>query len=152
MYLAIISFISLFLHSGNVAEYKFDLTREKYITLRFTIDKDELIHFKLNNGCDVKQLTALCTSNYLNDQTEVWINLEKIHFELEDSHSERNHFILNLKSKQTIKEINTFKIIASGFYKFESKFKNRIILEFLSQKKSFLLNNIKNNLFLKIQP
>jgi plasmid maintenance system antidote protein VapI len=150
MYLLIISFFSLFFHAGNIAEYEFNLNQENHITLRFTIDNDELMQLKLNDSCDMKQLTALCTSNYINNQTEVWINLEKVHFELENSYTEQNHFILNLKSKQPIKEIKSFKMIANGFYRFLPKFKNRIILNFSNFNKSFLLNAENNQLFLNI--
>ena len=62
-----ISFSSFF-HVGHIAEYQYQL-KDNTVYLRFTIEKQELLDFKLSKNCDVKQLTAFCTTKYINQKT-----------------------------------------------------------------------------------
>ena len=75
--LSLYAWTTLTFHVGHVAEYYYQLDG-KHLSLKFVIEKEELLGFKLGNDCDIQKMTALCTTRYLNKHSSIKINGENI--------------------------------------------------------------------------
>ena len=135
------------IHVGHIAEYQYRLNGNE-LNLKFVIEKQELLNYNLNNDCDIKQMTALCTSKYLNSKSSIKINGKKITFELLNSYTKKEHLIIELSAKLDVQKIKNINIENNCFYEFNAKFKNRIIVDIGSFKKSYLLTKSKKTLIL----
>lgn len=144
LYISLVSFF----HVGHMAEYYYQL-KGNTIHLKFIIEKHELLSYQLSDTCDVKQLTALCTAKYINQNALIKINGKKLVFELVKSHTQKEHLIVELKSKIENTVIKNIRIDNHSFYEFNSKFKNRVLLDLGPFKKSYLLTKNKSSLHLK---
>ncbi len=142
-----ISFSSFF-HVGHIAEYQYQL-KDNTVYLKFTIEKQELLNFKLSETCDVKQLTALCTAKYINQKTVLKINGEALVFELLNSYTHKDHLIIEMKSKTNSISIENIHLTNTSFYEFNTKFRNRVLLDIAPFKKSYLLTKNMSSIHLK---
>ncbi len=141
-----LSFSSIF-HVGHVAEYKYQL-KGNSIYLKFTIEKQELLNFNLSEKCDVKQLTALCTSKYINKNSLLKINGEALVFELIKSYTQKDHLIIEMKSKLKSTSVQSIRVTNASFYEFNAKFRNRVVLDITPFKKSYLLTKNTHSIHL----
>jgi len=132
-----------FFHSGHIAEYNYQLSNN-YLTLKFVIEKPEVDNFNFNSDCNVEQMTALCLTKYINEKSHIKINGKTVALKLNDSYTEKNHLIINLKAKVTLDSVKELIIFNSCFYEFNAKFKNRIILDVNQFRKSYLLTKKKD--------
>ena len=135
-------------HVGHLAEYHYHLNKD-HLHLKFLIEKEELMRFKLKNSCDIQKMTALCTAQYLNKHTFIKINGELVEFELERSFTEADHLIIYLKSVASVKTIKEIRIYNNCFYEFDQAFKNRIVVTTRGVRKSFLLNRDRKTIDLR---
>jgi len=142
-----ISFSSFF-HVGHIAEYRYQL-KDNTVYLKFTIEKQELLGFKLSENCDVKQLTAFCTAKYINQKSLLKINGEELLFELLKSYTQKDHLIIEMKSKINSASIQNIHLTNTCFYEFNTKFRNRVLLDIAPFKKSYLLTKNTNSIHLK---
>jgi hypothetical protein len=140
-------YITSLLHAGSIAEYQYSLENEE-LTLRFVIEKEELHHFKFNDDCNIKQMTALCISTYIANNSFIEINDKKMVFELQNSYTEKDHLIVLLKGTKLVTSVEKITVSNNCFYEFNKKFKNRIILNVEQFQKSYLLTKNKNSLCL----
>tara|TARA_B100000768_G_C11220365_1_gene350230 strand:- start:374 stop:799 length:426 start_codon:yes stop_codon:yes gene_type:complete len=132
-----------FFHSGHIAEYNYQLSNN-YLTLKFVIEKPEVDNFNFNSDCNVEQMTALCLTKYINEKSHIKINGKTVALKLNDSYTEKNHLIINLKAKVSLDSVKELIIFNSCFYEFNAKFKNRIILDVNQFRKSYLLTKKKD--------
>ncbi len=142
-----ISFSSFF-HVGHIAEYQYQL-KDNTVYLRFTIEKQELLDFKLSKNCDVKQLTAFCTTKYINQKTLLKINGEALVFDFIKSYTRKDHLIIEMKSKIHSLPIQNIHVNNTSFYEFNTKFRNRVIIDITPFKKSYLLTKNTSSIHLK---
>lgn len=138
---------SLF-HAEHIAEYSYQLI-DNQLSLKFVIEKHEVDSFNFNSECDVKRMTALCITKYINEKSKVKINGKDVEFKLNDSYTEKGHLVINLKAKITSNSIRELIISNNCFYEFNTKFKNRIILDVAQFQKSYLLTKKKAVIYLK---
>ena len=136
-----------FFHAGHIAEYSYQLV-DNQLHLKFVIEKAEVDGFNFNSTCDVKRMTALCLSKYINEKTQVKINGKDIDFILNDSYTEKDHLVINLSANITSDSIKEFLIINTCFYEFNTEFKNRVLLDVAQFQKSYLLTKNKNEVYL----
>ena len=152
MVTSIILFFSLLtinpLHAGHIAEYHYKLDGTQ-MSLKFIIEKEDLMGFELYKDCDVKSMTALCTARYLNQKSSLSINGEKINFELEHSFVENDHLIALFNATLKNDTIRDITIHNSCFWEFNPKFKNRIVVDIASFQSSYLLKKGKDVIHLK---
>ena len=148
-------FISLLLwatnptfHGGHVAEYYYELGGN-HLNLMFVIEKADLTHFQLSKDCDIEKMTALCTVKYINANSSIEINGEKIEMELQNSYTVQDHLFIQLKSTTAIDSIKEINIQNNCFYEFDEAYKNRIVLDVAHIRKSFLLDKDRDKLELK---
>jgi len=127
-----------FFHAEHIAEYSYQLI-DNHLNLRFVIEKAEVDHFKFNSDCDVKHMTALCLTKYLNKKTQVKVNGKTVEFKLNDSYTEKDHLVINLSAQLTSSSVKELIISNNCFYEFNPKFKNRILLDVGQFQKSYLL-------------
>ena len=138
-----------FFHAKDIAEYSYKLN-DDYLRMKFTIEKAEVNNFNFNSDCNIKQMTALCLTKYINEKSYIKINGKAVKLKLNDSYTDKDHLVINLSAKITspnsIKELIVYN---SCFYEFNSKFKNRIILDIARFQKSYLLTKKKDKIILK---
>ncbi|WP_156112411.1 DUF6702 family protein [Lacinutrix jangbogonensis] len=127
-----------FFHAEHIAEYSYQLSNDQ-LSLKFVIDKTEVGGFNFNSVCDIKQMTALCLTKYINEKSEVKINGKAVEFMLNDSYTEKDHLVINLSANVTSDSITELIISNNCFYEFNAKFKNRVILDIAQFQKSYLL-------------
>jgi hypothetical protein len=149
-YLLIFSFFwaSTFFHGGHIAEYHYQLDGEN-LTLKFMIEKEELMNFKFEQGCDFQNMTALCTAFYLNKHSFLKINNTKVDLELQNAYTERDHFFLLLEAKWEGGTIEELSVENKCFYEFAPGFYNRIVLDVAQFQKSYLLSREKTKIELE---
>ncbi len=137
-----------FFHAKHIAEYSYQLNGD-YLNMKFTIEKAEVNNFNFNSDCNIKQMTALCLTKYINGKSHIKINGKTVELKLNDSYTDKDHLVINLNAKvissNPIKELIVYN---SCFYEFNSKFKNRIILDIAQFKKSYLLTKKKDKILL----
>lgn len=136
-----------FFHAEHIAEYNYQLNGDN-LNLKFTIEKDEIDHFNFNSDCDIEQMTALCLTKYLNEKSQIKINGKVVKFSLDNSLIEKGHLVINLSAKVTSVSIKELNIANNCFYEFNSKFKNRIILDINQFQKSYLLTEKNDAIYL----
>ena len=136
-----------FFHAEHIAEYSYQLN-DDYLSLKFTIEKAEFINFNFNSDCNIKQMTALCLTKYINGKSHIKINGKTVELKLNDSYTEKDHFVINLSAKVTSNPIKELIVSNNCFYEFNSKFKNRIILDIAQFQKSYLLTKKKDKILL----
>lgn len=135
-------FLGISFHAGHLAEYQYSLDNG-YVNLKFKIEKAELLNFKIKN-CNFKEMTAICTTQYLSKNAKITINNTVIPLSFKDSYVKKDYLIVNLISDSiSIDSIKTVELYNNCFYEFNSKFKNRIILDIGKIQKSYLLNKNK---------
>ena len=132
-----------FFHAEHIAEYNYQLS-DDYLTLKFVIERPEVDNFNFNSDCNVEQMTALCLTKYINEKSHIKINGKTVALKLNDSYTEKDHLIINLKAKVTLDSVKELIIFNSCFYEFNAKFKNRIILDVNQFQKSYLLTKKKD--------
>jgi len=137
-----------FFHAEHIAEYSYQLSNNQ-LSLKFVIDKAEVGAFNFNSDCDIKQMTALCLTKYINEKSEVKINGNAVEFKLNDSYTEKDHLVINLSAHISSDSITELIISNNCFYEFNAKFKNRIILDIAQYQKSYLLTNKKGIIHLQ---
>ena len=137
-----------FFHAEHVAEYNYQLN-EGHLSLKFTIEKAEVDSFNFNSDCNIKEMTALCLTKYINEKSYIKINGETVELELNDSYTEKDHLVINLSAEVTSDSIKHLIIYNSCFYQFNTKFKNRVILDIGQFQKSYLLTKKKDIIHLK---
>jgi len=130
-------------HGGHIAEYHYQINGE-ILEMKFVIEKEDLLHFPLDKNCNHREMTALCTFQYLEKNSSLEINGEKIEMELHESFTQQDHFILLLKSKNKISTVEEISIQNNSFYEFDRKFKNRIVIDLGKFQGSYLLKKKKN--------
>ena len=135
--------ISLFaikpFHAGHIAEYYYKL-EDNQISLKFVIEKVELLHYNFEGDCDVESMTALCVVQYLNKRSSIQINNEILEMELHNSYTQGDCFIVNLRGEWSGESVNKIIIQNDCFYEFDTKFKNRMIMDVGPFRKSYLMN------------
>ena len=136
-----------FFHAKDIAEYSYQLN-DDYLSLKFTIEKAEINNFNFNSDCNIKQMTALCLTKYINGKSYIKINGKTVELKLNNSYTEKDHLVINLSAKVTSNPIKELIVYNSCFYEFNSKFKNRIILNIAKFQKSYLLTKKKDKIFL----
>jgi len=146
LFLCFLSFS--FSHPEHIAEYKYQLIDDQ-LTLKFVIEKAEIDHFNFDTDCSMQLMTALCLSTYLKNNSQLKINGELIELKLNNSYVEKGHLVIHLKAKIKASPIKELTIINNCFYEFNPKFKNRMILDVATFKKSYMLTNKKNSIHLK---
>ncbi len=144
--LSLMSFTSY--HIGHMAEYKYELN-EQELTLRFEIEKAELLSYQISQDCDVRKMTALCTAKYLNQHTLLEINGKKVDFELQQSFTIDDHLIVLMEAKIEDIAIKDLSIENTCFLDFNPIFKNRIIVQMNQYQKSYLLDSKRNSIHLE---
>ena len=137
-----------FIHVGQVAEYYFTLN-EKHLQMKFIIDKAELINFNFNDDCNIKDMTALCTANYIGLNSFIKINGEKVEMEIGDSYTENGHLIIFFNAELLNGQIHEISIKNHCFYEFDSDYKNRIIIDLDRFHRSYLLTGSNDQIHLK---
>ena len=136
-----------FFHAKDIAEYSYQLN-DDYLSLKFIIEKAEINNFNFNSDCNIKQMTALCLTKYINRKSYIKINGKTVELKLNNSYTEKDHLVINLSAKVTSNPIKELIVYNSCFYEFNSKFKNRIILNISKFQKSYLLTKKKDKIFL----
>lgn len=136
-----------FFHGGHIAEYYYQLDGQN-LNLKFVIEKAELMHYDFKDNCDFQNMTALCTAQYLKSHSKLQINNEKIEMELQESYTEGDRLIILLTTKWEGRPIYELTIENKCFYEFDSKFKNRIIMDVGSFNKTYLLNKTQDRITL----
>jgi len=147
LYIFIYILILPFFHAEHVAEYNYQL-HESHLNLKFTIEKAEIDGFNFNSDCNIKKMTALCLTRYINGKSHIKINGESVEFELNDSYNDKGHLVINLSAEVTSDSVKELTIVNNCFYEFNAKFKNRIILDIAEFQKSYLLTSEKNIIYL----
>jgi len=140
--------VSSFFHVGHLAEYQYQL-KDNTIYLKFTIEKQELLDFNLSEDCDVKQLTAFCTSKYINQKTLLKINGAAVLFDFLKSYTDKGHLIIEMKARTHSTSIQNIQVSNTSFYEFNPKFKNRVIVDIAPFKRSYLLTKNTRSIHLK---
>jgi hypothetical protein len=130
------------MHVGGVAEYMYTLEGST-LKLKFEIEKHELMHFNINDGCDMKKMTAFCTSKYIKQNTTTQVNGDTVVFSLDNSRIEHGHFILNMHTDLDSSQIHDLRIQNSCFYEYDSTYNNRVILDVGKFQKSYILKKGK---------
>ena len=97
----------------------------------------------------MKETTAICVSNYINEHTSIEINGKKVKFSLDESKTDHGHFVLYMKSELKSPDVSEIKIKNECFYEFDSKYKNRLIMNVAQFQKSYLLTKGKDKIHLK---
>lgn len=145
--IATVLFTMLFsvFHAEHIAEYRYQLIGNQ-LNLRFVIEKPELDEFNFSSDCDVKQMTALCLTQYINKKSEVQINGETIAFKLNESYTEKDHLIINLSATINCDLIEELVISNRCFYEFNPQFKNRILLDVSQFQKTYLLTKANSKI------
>lgn len=124
----------------HIAKYEYTL-EDHELELKFSIKKDELIEFELNKHCDIKKMTDLCTTKYLNNNSKIEISGESVTFELSRSYTKNGEFIMILKTDLNSTKTNSIIVYNNCFYEFESTFKNRVIVNIRDVQKLYDMNN-----------
>jgi len=133
------------LHVGHISAYHFSQVNQEF-QLKFTIERNELMNFD-TDLCDFEGMTALCVSNYLNENTSVIVNGTSVTFELVNATTESNYLIVYLKATDTFDQIDKVEIINNCFYEFNDHFLNRVSIDICDIKKSYILSNQRRKLF-----
>jgi len=136
------------LHAGHIAEFHYKLDGTQ-MSLKFIIEKEDLMGFELYKDCDVKSMTALCTARYLNQKSSLSINGEKIDLKLENSFVENDHLIVLFNAELQNNSVKDIIIKNNCFWEFNPKFKNRIVVDIASFQSSYLLKKGKDMIHLK---
>lgn len=137
-----------FFHAEHVAEYNYQLN-EGHLSLKFTIEKAEIDHFNFKSDCNIKEMTALCLTKYINEKSYIKINGKTVELELNDSYTDKDHLVINLSAEVTASSIEELTIANTCFYEFNKEFKNRVILDIAQFQKSYLLTQKKDIIHLK---
>lgn len=135
-----------FFHPEHIAEYSYQL-RDHQLHLKFVIEKNEVDNFNLK--CDIKQMTALCLTKYIHEKSQIKVNGKNVEFALNDSYIEKEYLVINLSTNLTTEVIKELMIHNECFYEFNSKFKNRVLLDVAQFQKSYLLTKKKDSIHLK---
>ena len=115
----------------------------------FVIEKEELMNFQLDEGCDMQSMTALCTAKYLKHHSSIKINNEEIEMELQGSYTEGGHLVVNLSAEVSSSPVKEIVIENSCFYESDPDFKNRLIMDVAHFQKSYLLDRNQSEIRLK---
>ncbi|MFY0627144.1 MAG: hypothetical protein JXR07_12665 [Reichenbachiella sp.] len=137
-----------YFHAGHIAEYTYSLNGNQ-LSLKFEIEKEQLLHFKFNNNCNFETLTALCTSKYLNQYSAITINGNKLALELISAKTSGENFILYMSTSLNEEQIENVSITNHCFTQFDSAFKNRIIVDIGPFQSSYLLTKANSSFELK---
>ncbi len=138
-----------FFHGGHIAEYYYQLEGQE-LSLKFIIEKEELLSFELPDDCDIRAMTALCTSQYLNKLSFIQINGKRVVMELQNSYTEGDHLVIHLSGRINTNTVEEIKIQNKCFYECDPDFRNRIIVNIAHFQKSYLLNPKRNTIKLSI--
>lgn len=136
------------MHGGHTAEFHYHIEGERLI-LQFMIDKHDLSHLDIDNGCDFDAMTALCVSKYIMQHSSMTINDKEIEFSLQKSYTDGGQLFVILSSPWEATLIKSLTIQNECFYAYDAEFKNRIILDMGRFDKSYLLNKDNKKLLLK---
>jgi hypothetical protein len=144
-YLIISLLVSSFFHGGHLAVYDFDIQDES-IDLKFTIEKEDLLHFNWNEDCDLENMTAFCVSNYLKEHVLLELNEQKVDFELEGSYTDHGHYVVKMNAKKENKTIEKLTLKIDAFLEQDAHFKNRGRIKMNGKTKSYLLTKKKDRI------
>lgn len=144
-FLSIVFSLSSLPHIGHVAQQEYSFENET-IQLKFLVEQGDLNSFAFQETCDFENMYSMCLANYINSKTDVTVNGQSLEFQLENSFSDNGHMILFLTSTTPVHTPKNLKISTRCFYEFHRSFKNRIILNFDSVQKSYLLRRKKNSI------
>lgn len=136
------------LHTGYIAEYKYHMHGDR-IQFIFMMDLDDLDYFKNDNSCDYQQMSALCTSKYITNNSTLYINNKPIEFNFDESFTQNNHLYIYFNSKTKIRQLKSISISNNCFYEFNREFKNRVILNLDTFEGSYLLTEHKKEINLE---
>jgi hypothetical protein len=126
------------LHTSHVAEFKY-YTDDERIQLMLMIDLEDLDYLKNDNSCNYQQMSTLCTSKYITNNSTLYINNKPIKFNFDESFTKKNHLYIYFNSETKIKQLNSLSIHNSCFYEFNPHFKNRVILNLDTFEGTYLL-------------
>jgi len=137
------------LHTGSIAEYKYQMNGDR-IQFIFMMDLDDLEYLKNDNSCDYQQMSALCTSKYITNNSTLYINNKPIKFNFVESYTKNNHLYIYFNSETKMKQLKSVSVSNNCFYEFNREFKNRVILDFNTFESSYLLTKHKMDINLEI--
>ncbi|MFY0654313.1 MAG: hypothetical protein JXQ96_19915 [Cyclobacteriaceae bacterium] len=126
------------MHVGHIAEYHYVQAGSR-LDLKFVIEKEELLGFDLSDACDQQAATALCATQYINENTTCQINGKTVFFQLQNSKTDSDHLIIYLSAKLEEEKVDKISIEAKGFYEFNPEFMNRIVVNISKFQSSYLL-------------
>ncbi len=136
------------MHIGQIAEFHYSLDGDE-VKMRFMIDQDEIKHFEFDNDCDFENLIALCTANYINENSTLVINHEALMFELESAHTDSGHLVVIQTAKFKSREVDHIYIKNDCFYSIDHHYRNRVVLDIDEFSGSYLLTNHKTEIWLE---
>jgi len=147
VYLSLFHLIILFspIHIGEVAEYTYYMEDNK-VHLLFMVDLDELEPLKSDLSCDYSKMLSICTSNYIKDNSTLFINDRPIEFELESSNVRNKHLYIYFIAIYKVSDIDKVSVYNNCFYQINPHFKNRVIIDFENYRASYLLGIESQNL------
>ena len=140
VYLSLLHLIILFspIHIGEVAEYTYYM-EDNEVHLLFMVDLDELESLKTDLSCDYSKMLSYCTSNYINNNSTLFVNEIPIEFELESSNVRNKHLYIYFNSVSKLVEVDKVSVYNNCFYYINPNFKNRVIIDFENYRASYLL-------------
>lgn len=145
-FLLLISF-ACFGHAGKLNTFTYS-KEGNAIQLKVVLKNADVLELgkKLNDGCDFKNLTSLCISKYILENSSLEYNGITLPFVLGDSKIESGHITLHFKANPLIVKANSLIVKNNCFYVLDKDYKNRIRLNLYKIKKSYLLKKGQNEI------
>ena len=144
--------IDMMAHGGHMATFNYQLASNNII-LEFTIENAVLNHFPLNDACENYQIaTAMCIMQYINKNTSLKINGNKIDFELLSSKQDERLFRIKMIARGDFSACESLSIENACFLEYDRKFENRIIVQKSDFRKSYRLNHKHKALNINTSP
>ncbi len=148
-FLMILPWVGPQFHGGEMAEFHFSQEGEQFKVL-FMIDQHELSHFDWKHECDLERTTALCLTNYINQHSTIQVNEKPITLQLSSSEVLRGQVYVQLESFEQLGSISTISVQLDCFYEFEPTYKNRVVFNFPTLQKSYLLTSEKKSVLIEL--
>lgn len=148
IFIIISTFLASFFHADGLAEYHYYMD-QNHIILKFEIEQDELLHYRMIMDCKEGVLVDLCTASYIMKQSKIKIGHKNVEFELVNSTIYNGHAVFKFKSINTYKSIFNIHVENHCFLEANKSFKNRVRLELGKHNISYLLVKGKETIHLQ---
>lgn len=138
-------------HGGHVANFKVEVTDTSTL-ITFDIEMTTLNHIEFDKTTDnFDSKVAFYISNYLQKNFELKLNNNSITFELVSSTQQSGRLIVVMESIYKTDEFIDLALENNCFYKFDSSFTSKVVISSSQSEKSYRMNNINRNLYIKLK-